>query len=1115
MIDISIFESQTCKTVPFGRKGENMARRVLFDMSALIAEFGAGSFEWVVRRPHESTVYIAVNKEQDGNTAILNLTTTETAISGYGGLELRYYVDDIIVKTIVWRTSIAASLGSGDVPDPIEDYIDQMREIAQEASESADAAGDSATQAAVSAANAAGSATEAAGYAANAAASAGAAADSATDSAASASAAHTSETNAANSATAAAGSATNAASSAANAAASSTNAASSATQAAGSASEASTSAAQAAASATAAGQAAQDIAAASAQIQTNKNDITDLKNEITLTTGCTVIPMNANRYIDLSGTTIPMENGAPKLADNTSQYNCGFIQCVEGNKCTINGTGGNQTRLWAFVSSTGTILLKSDASKTAENLVMEAPEGSAWIIVHTNNDKKSFLGVSVPVYGDQLSDLQATTDNIIDHLEVEITPDWEIGSISILDGTDTESTTRIRTKSKIKYNDNVRIFMNGSYKFGLRAYASNGAFLWASAWITESGTLSDIIAGQGQSTTNVDTLRFNAAYTDDRTITVSSDIFENITLYDYGQMEYLYSATAENKEMADTISTYKKPLNWQIGSIGANNGLDGVSTTRMRTFGYIAAKNEDVLHISNAKVTLRLYDKNNVFIGYSSWETATDTLPNILSRSTYTGVVAKYRLVAAYSDDSVITDIIALGNGIYITTTGTIQSLENDVQYIPRINTHKTGQGNCTIRAAKEQSYVDGTPPVIEWYLLEEPQSGNFYRSTDLENKQYLFTFPYETSEYSFGVLQNGDIIVCLDADSIALQNKSDANRVNPFVLLAAENWGTLHEVDFGESLKPCGWLMDVGFKVLADGTAIFCEYTRQSTYTANVWKISGDPTDATNWTVTKSFVVTSVDNSTGFKHCHMVSQDHYTGVCYISTGDDNVGSMLFCSTDNGSTWTQLVSPDSDGQTNEYGWITGSEKYCRALNFIYTEDYIYWASDTNYLSIHYLFRVGRDANGVFDFGTVVDLSQIPANSGASTYGIAWLPEYNAIFMLDRTDIDATSMDLRMVLLSDNTIVKVGELHAIQSDLPNGSRLGFRYRFATKYPRNGVINIGFGLRGNNFDNYINHNRGFGNTGTWKDGNGIYNINNLILRITPTPDTYALTIDTRYI
>ena len=266
MIDINIYESQTCKTVSFGRKGENLARRILFDLSALIAEFGDGDFEWVVRRPHETDVYIALGKEQNGNIAILNLTLTETAISGYGGLELRYYVDDVISKTIVWRTSVAASLGTNEVPEPIEDYIDRMREIANEASESADAAGDSATQAATSAANAANSATVTAGYVANA--------------AASASAAHTSEVNAANSASLANGSATQAAGSASAASDSASAASGSAAAAAQSATQAAGSATQAAQSATAASSSAQDIAASAAQIQTNKDNITELKNDL-------------------------------------------------------------------------------------------------------------------------------------------------------------------------------------------------------------------------------------------------------------------------------------------------------------------------------------------------------------------------------------------------------------------------------------------------------------------------------------------------------------------------------------------------------------------------------------------------------------------------------------------------------------------------------------------------------------------------------------------------------------------------------------------------------------------------------------------------------------------
>ena len=378
MIDTYIYESQTCKTVSFGRKGENLARRIMFDLSALIAEFGAGTFEWVIRRPHESTVYIAVNKEQDGNTAILNLTTTETAISGYGGLELRYYVDDAIVKTIVWRTSIAASLGGGDVPDPIEDYIDQMREIAQEASESADAAGDSATQAAVSATNAAGSATEAAGYDANAAASAGAAADSATNSAASATAAYTSEVNAANSATQASDFAIQAANSASAASGSASQAASSVTQAAGSASAAANSATQAAQSATAAtqsataaNQSAQDIAASSAQIETNRTDITDLKN------GFNSIIEESNLFVPSTVVENVRLDGAGRTTPVEGYFTSAFIPVEVGWVVTKNSPViDNYHRIGVYSSASNNALIEGQLFN--ENQIT-IPEGGAYV----------------------------------------------------------------------------------------------------------------------------------------------------------------------------------------------------------------------------------------------------------------------------------------------------------------------------------------------------------------------------------------------------------------------------------------------------------------------------------------------------------------------------------------------------------------------------------------------------------------------------------------------------------------------------------------------------------------------------------------------------------------
>ena len=100
------------------------------------------------------------------------------------------------------------------------------------------------------------------------------------------------------------------------------------------------------------------------------------------------------------------------------------------------------------------------------------------------------------------------------------------------------------------------------------------------------------------------------------------------------------------------------------------------------------------------------------------------------------------------------------------------------------IYVNTTGLGNCAIRCAKEQSYSDGTAPEIEWFLLEEPNTNKLYYSKDLTSKQKIIDFPDDTYKYSFGVLQNGDVIACLDADSINLDNKSDSNRINPYVFL-------------------------------------------------------------------------------------------------------------------------------------------------------------------------------------------------------------------------------------------------------------------------------------------------------------------------------------------
>lgn len=701
------------------------------------------------------------------------------------------------------------------------------------------------------------------------------------------------------------------------------------------------------------------------QLEAQGEQITDI-------TGNTPISLVANQYIDLSGTSVTMENGAPKSSGASQLYSYGAVQCTAGDQFTITGTGGSSTRLWGFVTSAGTIISRATSGASATNLVLTAPDTAAWLIIHTNQDKFSYIGKLATL---RIADNATEISGIKNRLVADTYIDWRIGNIGSADGINYSSTTRAMTQERIPYNPTHVIRVESGVQFAMRYYGNDGAYVKGSPnWHSSGGSIGEILAQDTKDTANLSAYRIVLRYSNDATVTSAILIGQSFSLLYNGDLETLYNAVNGNT------------------------------------------------------------------------------------------------------------------SGIYI---------------------NQTGKGNCSIRCAKEQSYIDGSHPVIEWYLLEEPGTNRFFYSKDLSEKKYLFTFPYDAYKYSFGVLQNGDIIAVLDADSITTDNKSDANRVNPYVFLASENWTVCHEVNFGSALKPCGWLGNTGYKVIANGDALFCEYTRQTTYTANVWKLSGDPLDPSNWTVTKSFVVTSTDNATLFKHCHMVMQDFYTGVCYMSTGDDLIGAMMWASTDNGSTWTQLVSPDSDGQVNQYGYINGSEKYCRCLTMTFTKDYIYWATDSSSATLHWLFRAERDSNGVMDYSTVVDLVNIPENNGASTYGTAYVQELNAIVLLDRCDVVASEMYVKMVTLDDSQLVTIGKLESA-----SGSRnVGFRTRFSEWYPKNGLIHFGFALHIGRLTNAVNQNKGFNNSGSGDHPEN--NINNLLMRVYKNGSNFGMVMDTEFI
>lgn len=389
---------------------------------------------------------------------------------------------------------------------------------------------------------------------------------------------------------------------------------------------------------------------------------------------------------------------------------------------------------------------------------------------------------------------------------------------------------------------------------------------------------------------------------------------------------------------------------------------------------------------------------------------------------------------------------------------------------------------NYTIHCAKETTYNDGTDPKVEWYLVENIYNATFYRTKDFVVFDELFT--WENAEpsyfYSFGITQNDDILAIYKVEAIAdVTTHDDGVRKNPYVWVYNESYKIRHEINFGSGVKPSGWLENVGYKCLPDGTVVFCEYTRPSVETCNCWHVNpNNILNKTSWQITKSFTLSGT--SEGMKHCHCVMHDQYTGIVYLTTGDDDVGSQVWHSTDNGLTWTQTTTP--------------SEKYCRMLNYIFTEDYVYWASDTSKAAYHWVFKAPRNDNGVIDYANVQDVVQIPQVDNVATYGLSYLKSLGICVLMDKVDGGSTymSMAVRAFNLESEELTTIGNVYSASSD---PLHLGFRTIYTEWYPEDNKIKMGFGNK-LALSAPVNYNKGFGNNAC----NDCYcNVNNLEMAI----------------
>ncbi len=115
--------------IAIGRRGENEARRVSFDLAAWRRHYGEGTVQLLHQRAGDESPYpCALTVE--GDTAYWLIRAADVDKPGWGNAQLHYYVGDTLAKSAIWPTVTADALSDPSEPpeDPARAWFAAIRE---------------------------------------------------------------------------------------------------------------------------------------------------------------------------------------------------------------------------------------------------------------------------------------------------------------------------------------------------------------------------------------------------------------------------------------------------------------------------------------------------------------------------------------------------------------------------------------------------------------------------------------------------------------------------------------------------------------------------------------------------------------------------------------------------------------------------------------------------------------------------------------------------------------------------------------------------------------------------------------------------------------------------
>lgn len=127
--------------IDLGKRGEHLARCIVFDISGWQKTYGEGSVHLLHQRNGDKAPYPCV-VETDGPYVRWLLSETDVDVAGRGRAELQYFVDEARVKSETWNTRTNRSMNNeGPIPEePAENWLNTMLQLGTETQENAEIA---------------------------------------------------------------------------------------------------------------------------------------------------------------------------------------------------------------------------------------------------------------------------------------------------------------------------------------------------------------------------------------------------------------------------------------------------------------------------------------------------------------------------------------------------------------------------------------------------------------------------------------------------------------------------------------------------------------------------------------------------------------------------------------------------------------------------------------------------------------------------------------------------------------------------------------------------------------------------------------------------------------